>query len=299
MAMWRMHPLSLKFEDDAIERELRSETVTAASSVVMLFAVLNLTLNWLWTVGTGWATIVCTIVASTYATFAVILERAWRHMPAAHVHQLCERLWVVGWVINVSIFWYLVMSGRLSRLHPSEGHKAAAACAIWVLVPAVQHILHLGLGARACVLGLAVSIVLSSHAWRGEMLAALIVGEASGVAVDHMLRSAFRARLVRIDQLQQEKERAVYEFASARRWWPNPIAWHLVLQVVPTSCGLRRCGVLGLTFRSLRAPPTASFAIAAAPLERGERAAHDGRSREGRQCRGRAPCSRCRRGRRA
>ena len=210
--MARMHPITLAFENENLERELRSETLDAALAVVILFGVLNLVLNLLAGHGTP---LVQACLATIYTLSALAMRSAYKYRTGYEAHNMAAHLWTSSWALGISVWWTLIKSGSLQRLSADDGQKAAACCGLWVLSTVVQHMVHIGFAHRAVLLALALSIILSSEAWRGELLASLVVGDASGYAIEHMLRASFLRRHVRIEQLREEKDRVLYDYALA------------------------------------------------------------------------------------
>ena len=203
-----MDVLTLRFEDEVHERDLRAGAVHAANFVVILFGVFNLGLNWQAGMMSAWPAVVSLFV--TYTCAAVAMRRA---PTPSSAHALAANFWTGGWVVNVAIYWMLVRQGYLQRLAPTEGRRAAASCGIWLLSTLLQHMVHIGAAHRFVVLGLAMTIVLTSVAWRKELMLSLVAGEALGYAVEHMLRTAFLKRANALEQVRREKERVAYEYA--------------------------------------------------------------------------------------
>ena len=211
VAVKGMDPFTLHFKDLEMEAELRADTVEAAYSIVVLFGVLNLVFN----IYSGILTMSITLVwiVGAYVSCAGVMRLAWVYRVRCDMHTVAARLWTATWAFSIVNFLYLVNIGRLARLTADEGHKAAAACATWVLVAVVQHTVHLGASYRFAVLAFALTIILSSSVWRAELLASLLIGETSGYAIEHMLRQAFLRRVAHVDRLRVEKERVMYDFA--------------------------------------------------------------------------------------
>lgn len=212
-ARTNIHPISLHFDDESMERELRAGTVGSAKSVIMLFGVLNFSLNAM----SSLTPLVAAILCVTYALVCAAFRYAPAWLPESEVHNFCSHVWVLSWVGNISAWWVLVNSRTLQRLGPEEGHKAFAACAIWVLVTVVQHVVHIGAYHRAVILAMAMPIIFTSSAWRTELLTSLLVGEATGYALEHMLRCSFLRRAEALDRVRREKERIAFDYAMLRQ----------------------------------------------------------------------------------
>ena len=138
-----MNSWTLRFEDEATEQLLRSHTVYAANSVVLLFLVLNSVLNHL--AGLNAHLVGNLSLFGTYILFLILLlrRRIVGQHDMHHVHALAAGLWAAAWVINISVWWVLINQGMLERLKPQEGRKAVSACGLWVLATVTQHVVHI------------------------------------------------------------------------------------------------------------------------------------------------------------
>ena len=206
----RISALTFCFSDESMEKALLSDTLDVASTAVLFFGALNLVLNFHAGTVTGF-TIPYLSVTYIGGIAAVCYVR--KRYPAHEAHRLISILWSFAWSLGMGYWWWLVHAGAMSRVGADEGHRAASACALWVSVSIVQHVVHIDAAQRAVVLVMAMTIVISSPFWRTELLASLLLGEASGCALDHMLRASFRAKQVRLEQLRREKERVEFDLA--------------------------------------------------------------------------------------
>jgi hypothetical protein len=209
-----MNPLTLRFDDEVLEKELQAETVGVATSVLLLFSVLNLVAN-------AWSTHrpfpITVLVLGAHVACGFSMHRARRHLAPHEAHRHSARMWTLSWVLLCGTWWTMLWLGLIERLKAEEGRMAAAYCTIWITTTIVQHMIHLPFEYRSVVLALALQVALSSSVWRAEVLASLLVGETAGYAIEHMMRVAFARRIERIEQLQVEKERANYDLALAQR----------------------------------------------------------------------------------
>ena len=207
-----MNSLTLHFEDEVIEQQLRSDTVYAANSVILMFLVLNSVLNYLAGLNAhlvGNLSLIC-----TYSLGLVVLfHRRITDQNLHRVHTLAASLWAAAWVINCSVWWMLISQGSLERLKPHEGRKAASACALWVLATVTQHVVHIPATNRFLILSIGMTIVLSSPVWRGELTTSMVIGEFSGYALERMLRNSWLRQFHQLDHLRCARERATFDIA--------------------------------------------------------------------------------------
>lgn len=211
-----MNSWTLCFEEDAIEQQLRSDTVHAANSVVLLFMVLSIVLNYL--AGLTVHLVGNLSLFGTYSLFLVLLLRrriAGQHMH--RVHTLAAGLWAAAWVINTSVWWMLIKQEMLERLKPHEGRKAASACSIWILVTVTQHVVHIPAAHRFLIVGIGMTIGLSSPAWRGELTTSMLIGELCGYALERMLRTSWLRQYYQLEHLRCAKERAMFDIALLKK----------------------------------------------------------------------------------
>ena len=219
MAMVRIHPFTLQFDDADMEKELRSGTLEASRSVLILFGILDILCravfplsNVMFDPASETSTAVAyTCIALTYATVLVALRYA-HILPRHDAATFTDRVWMISWVTNVAVWWAMVHCGLARRLTPAEGQGAAVCCAMWAFVMVLQHTLHIGYKSRMIVMAMAVSIALTSLAWQKELLAALVFGEAVGFSMEHMVRSSYLPRAKDLEVLRVAKERSDYDF---------------------------------------------------------------------------------------
>lgn len=216
--MVRIHPITLRFDDDDMERELKAGTLNASRLVYNLFFILDILCravfplnNIMFDASSDTSKAVAyTCVAVTYTTVSIAL----RHARTLQVHEAVEfqdKVWMSSWVVNIGAWWAMQACGLARRLNAGETQGAAVICAMWAFVLVLQHALHIGFRCRVTVLLLATAIALTSVAWRKEMLAALMFGEAVGYCMEHMVRSSYLPRAETLEQVRMAKERSDYD----------------------------------------------------------------------------------------
>ena len=199
--MVRIHPITLQFDDEDMEIEMRSGTLGSCSCVLILFCILDILCravfpwcNAMFDPASETNTAIAyTCIIITYATVLLTLRYA-HTLPRHKAAALQDQLWTSSWVTNVAVWWAMVYSGSARRLTPADGQGASIICAMWAFVMVVQHTLFIGFRSRIIVLLMATSIALTSVAWCKELLAALMFGEAVGYSIEHMLRSSYLPR---------------------------------------------------------------------------------------------------------
>ena len=196
-----MHPITLQFDDEDVERSLRARTLDASQCVLALFAVLDIMCRVVFPVTSTMfdlASDTSTSIAYTCTTIThttvLLLCRYGRTLPGNETAAFQDRVWSIAWGANVAVWWGMQHTGLARRLTASEGHSAAVMCAMWGFVMVIQHALHIGFKSRMIVMTFALTFALTSVAWRKEMLAALMVGEAIGYSIEHMVRSSYLPR---------------------------------------------------------------------------------------------------------
>lgn len=216
--MVRIHPITLQFDDDEMEQDLRSGTLDASYCVLILFSMLDILCRAVFPssnvmfdpdVFTSKA-VAYTCIAITYATVVVLLRYV-RTLPRHEAAIFFDKLWMLSWVSNVAVWWFMLQLGLARRLSPVEGQGAAVCCAMWALVMVIQHTLHIGFRYRVIVMLMAISIALTSLAWRRELLASLMFGEAVGYSLEHMVRSSYLPRALSLEETRRAKERSDYD----------------------------------------------------------------------------------------
>lgn len=217
-AMVRIHPLTLRFDDDDVEKELRAGTLNAAHCALILFGILDTLCRVASPVGRAMLDpasdtilmIVYTCIAITYATLLALLHHE-RRLPPDDAARFVDRWWMYLWVINVAVWWAMQYCGLARRLTRAEGQEAAMCCAMWAFVMVLQHALFVGYQSRIIVMLLASSIALTSVEWRTEMLTALMFGEAIGYSIEHMARISYLPRAKILEDMRVAKERSDYD----------------------------------------------------------------------------------------
>ena len=219
-----MHPVTLQFDDEDMERELRSGTLDASYCALILFGILDILCRVVFPmskfmfneasdmiVDTSTAMAVWyTCIAVTYATVLLLLPYA-HALPRHNAATFQDQLWMTSWVINVAVWWAMTHFGLARRLTLAEGQGAVVICAMWAFVMVLQHALHIGFRCRMVVLLMAVSIAMTSVAWQKELLAALTFGEAVGYSMEHMMRMSYLPRAKNLEEMRVAKERSDYD----------------------------------------------------------------------------------------
>lgn len=217
-----VHPITLKFDHDDMERELRAGTLDASYCALVLFIVLDVLCRAIFPLSNVMfdpasetnTAIAYTCIAGTYATVLYVLRYA-QTLPAHEAAACHDQLWMITWVINVAVWWGMLLCGLTRRLVPTEGQAAAVICAMWGFVMVIQHALHIGFVPRMGVILVAIINALTSVAWRTELLAALVFGEALGYSMEHMVRTSYLSRAKtlakNLEQVRMAKERSDYD----------------------------------------------------------------------------------------
>jgi len=216
--MVRIHPITLQFDDEEMERELRTGTRNSSYGVLILFFILDIMCRAVFPLrnimfdpaSDKSTTIAHTCITITYATVLIVLRHA-HFLPWHEAAKIQDLLWLTSWVINVAVWGAMVHCGLARRLTSAEGQFAAIVCTMWGFVMVIQHVVHIGFRARIIVLLMAASIALTSVAWRKELLAALMFGEALGYSMEHMARSSYLPRAKSLEDARIAKERSDYD----------------------------------------------------------------------------------------
>lgn len=218
MAMVRIHPITLQFDDEDMERELRTGARNSSYCVLILFCLLDIVcraafplINVMFDPAPDkGATMAYTCIAITYVSVLVVMRRA-HFSPMHDAAKMQDLLWLMCWVTNVAAWWAMLHCGLARRLTADEGQSAAVICTMWGFVMVLQHVIHIGFRARVIVMLMAASIALTSKAWRGELLAAMAFGEAVGYSMEHMARSSYLPRAKSLEDARIAKERSDYD----------------------------------------------------------------------------------------
>lgn len=189
----RIHPVTLQFDDEVMERELRSETLGASYCVMALFFILDIFCRALFPLSNIMfdsasdksAAIAYTCIAITYTTVLFNLRRV-HTLPGQEAAVFTDWVWMTSWVTNVAMLWAMLACGLARRLTAAEGTGAAVCCAMWAFVMVIQHMLHIGFRSRIIVMLMATSIAFTSVAWRKELLAGLVFGEVHACPPPHV-----------------------------------------------------------------------------------------------------------------
>ena len=213
-----MHPLTLEFDDEKLEAEIKSRVFSLpwmrAAMVLSLLVLLTielagygrsplqylvvLTMHWF-----GFAVIYFPGLIAVIMPGRMLANRM-------ELHTSVCRLGLVAWLGCMSAWWYMVLTGVLPRIRRDDFSKTLACCALWVLTPVTMHVLHFPFLIRSTVLASAMPIIFSGDIAQ-MLLAALAGGELLGYILEDLIRSGFRERAEQFERLRQEKERAVYE----------------------------------------------------------------------------------------
>ena len=225
--------LTLRFDDDELETEIRRSQIQSCRHLLNLFPVLiflflelsGYSRNWL-QLGSVAGGLLFTHLITHHWQF----EQSFGWLRVGLVnpkqwHLYTGWCWSIFWSIDLVIWRYLIQTGGFSRLPPdlvdiSIGEymkRVTGACGLWMVAPLIPHILHIGFAHRVFVDVLIIIVVISgSEVWQALLLA-LILGEACGYVVEHNLRDSFLQRLQSFERVQQEKERAVYDMMMAQQ----------------------------------------------------------------------------------
>lgn len=192
----RMHPFTLRFNDENVEQDIRSSCVLQARSLIGLFDLLIIAFVWKSAPhGHAFGQIMCVAASILAISFA-----------ATRTHSLLSKLWVGLWAINVVVWWALVANGTLHRLGPEESGKLAACSGVYVGLTILQHILHLDASDRILVIAMVLTVIVTSSFWRMSLGLSLVVGDAVGYVLERNLRETFLTG--------REREVAVREAAA-------------------------------------------------------------------------------------
>jgi hypothetical protein len=182
----RINPITLRLDDEEMERELRAGTIDASYYVLNLFFLSDIVCRSLFPVcnimfdpnaETG-LIISYTCIATTYATVLFNFRRVYR-LPRHDAAAFVDRVWMASFAANVAVWWAMQACGLARRLSADEGTGAAVCCGMWAFVLVIQHTLHIGFWPRLVVMLMPVSIALTSPAWQKQMLVTLMFGEVS------------------------------------------------------------------------------------------------------------------------
>ena len=220
------HPVTLEFDDETLEAELKSKTlnlpIVRAGLVLSLLLLLSVEqtgygrspLQFL-TVLLMWlsAFVVC------YAPRCIIrlMPETWNTLlnKPQQVHSFICFFGTTAWVICMALWWRLVLEGSLPRIRPDELGKILACCTMWLVTAVTMHVLHFPFKLRVVVLASALPIILSSDI-KQPLLLSLAGGELIGYTLESIIRSNFLERADQVERLKQEKERVVYELNMTR-----------------------------------------------------------------------------------
>ena len=210
--------MTLQFDDEDMERELRTGTRNASYCVLILFFILDIMCRAVFPLSGVMfdpasdksTTVAHTCVTITYASVLVVLRHA-HFLPWHEAAKIQDLLWLASWVINMTVWWAMLLCGLARRLTAAEGQGAAVVCAMWGFVMVLQHVIHIGFRPRVVVLLMAVLNALNSVAWQKELLAALMFGEAVGYSIEHMARISYLPRAKSLEDAKIAKERSDYD----------------------------------------------------------------------------------------
>ena len=211
----RMHPWTLKYDDDALEAELRTTVQQGEYSLQsMLFhLVMFISVNVAgYTMGLA---LVIQLVSIAIMHIPGLADRSVPSLSWAFAMPYVEKWWLLAWTTHIGIWWLMLWCGRISRIDPDETERIMACTMLWMIVMITQRVLHFSPWYRASVAGLGLTIILSGECTR-KLLVGLVLGEMLGYTMERMLRDRFLDRCEMVERLQQEKERRDYDLAIAR-----------------------------------------------------------------------------------
>lgn len=219
----RIHPITLRFDDEDTERELGYRSFDTSYYVLSLFLILDMVCRGLFPlIGAGFfpASETSTVIAHMciVVTHVSILAavRRFHSMPKHEAAAFKSCVWTTLWAINTGVYGAMLHLRLARRLTAAEGQAAAVACAMWAFALFLQHVLHIEFRCRMLVMLMAVSLALTSVEWRNEMLAALMFGEAVGYSIEYMARSLHLTYAKSAGEMGNAKERTGYDLQMRR-----------------------------------------------------------------------------------
>ena len=206
----RMHPITLRLDDEDMERELSYRSFDTCYYVLSLFLILDIMCRvlfpmneaaWFDTSSDMSTTVAYTCNVATHVTVLVGVRRV-HSMPKHKAAAFKTCVWTTTWAVNIMVWWAMLLTGMARRLTAAEGQAAAVSCAMWGSVMVLQHVLHIEFRCRLLVMLMATSLALTSVEWRKEMLAASMFGEAVGYSMEHMTRSRYLLHAKSVEEMR-------------------------------------------------------------------------------------------------
>jgi len=200
----RMHPITLRLDDEDMERELHYRSFNTFNYVLSSFLILDIICracfpmheaDWFDSASEISNTVAYTCIVATHVSVLVAVRRM-HSLPKDKAAAFKACAWTTTWAVNISVWWTMLLTGMVRQLTAAEGQAAAVCCAMWGFVMVLQHVLYIEFRCRMLVMLMATSLALASVEWRKEMLAASMFGEAVGYSIEHTTRSRYLLRHV-------------------------------------------------------------------------------------------------------
>ena len=223
----RIHPVSLQFNDDGIEAEVRAKVFNMGPLHATFFGFLMVCLMQI----AGYGLVAVRSPFIVFLCAALFMVDKFPDVLIGRLPSYCQSLlieqrhklhtifcWLgVGqWLVCIGLWWYMLFTGKLDRIQPGESERLLACCALWVVLPVFMHVIHVPFPFRLVVLASSLTIILSGDVVR-PLLLSLIGGELSGSVLELTIRNNFRERWQDCERLREEKERVVYELMLAQK----------------------------------------------------------------------------------
>lgn len=222
----QIHPLTLEFDDEILEAQLKSDTLNL--TVMRAGCILTLMLlSCMESAGYGrlpvqffGALFICLIAFVICYTPQFVIRFMPKRMQELisskdKQHTSLTVLGVCVWSVCMLAWWRMIFTGALPRIQPDEFGKVLACCGLWVVATIGVHVLHFPFKCRVVFLFTSMPIVLTSEIAQ-PLLAALFGGTLLGHVLESVMRSNFRDRMHLVERLSQEKERVLYELNMTR-----------------------------------------------------------------------------------
>lgn len=195
----RMHPLTLVFDDEALEWQIRAERSAVASQLLVVFGIF------------GFGFSLCTPHGFTWWLTGMTVLPLVSFVFTASKHGYLSALWMISWTANVFIWWWLLWTGLVQRLGPDEGHAIAATCGGYIFACIVQRVMHFSVRYRVSFFCITMPICCTSPNWAYLLVMALIAGDALGHVLENMLRDAFLRRIQSTNAVRAQMEHMLSE----------------------------------------------------------------------------------------
>ena len=201
----QIHPLTLEFDDEILEAQLKSDTLNL--TVMRAGCILTLMLlSCMESAGYGrlpvqffGALFICLIAFVICYTPQFVIRFMPKRMQELisskdKQHTSLTVLGVCVWSVCMLAWWRMIFTGALPRIQPHEFGKVLACCGLWVVATIGVHVLHFPFKCRVVFLFTSMPIVLTSEIAQ-PLLAALFGGTLLGHVLESVMRSNFRDRM--------------------------------------------------------------------------------------------------------